>query len=63
MVEHKDVAKTHEEGNAHDATIVAVPILKKTKGMVTYSRMLALLEGTRRSTNKLAFKPNLKMVT
>jgi hypothetical protein len=32
MVVHKDVAKTHEEGNAHDATIMAIPIKEKAKG-------------------------------
>jgi hypothetical protein len=42
MVVHKDVAKTHEEANAHDVAIVIVPIKEKTKGMVTYSGTLAL---------------------
>jgi hypothetical protein len=32
MVVHNDVAKTHEEGNAHDVTIVAVLIKEKQRG-------------------------------
>jgi hypothetical protein len=63
MVVHKDVTKTHEKGNAHDANIMVVPVKEKAKGMVTYFGMLAFLQGTWRSTNKLAFKPNLKKVT
>jgi hypothetical protein len=39
MVVHKDVAKTHEETNAYDATIMAILIKEKTKGMVTYLGM------------------------
>jgi hypothetical protein len=43
MVVHKDVGETHEEANAHDATIMIIPIKEKTKGMVTYLGMPTLL--------------------
>jgi hypothetical protein len=62
MVLHKDVIKTHEKTNAHDAATVAIPIKEKAKGMVTYFGTLAFFQGTWRSMNRLAFKLDLGKV-
>jgi hypothetical protein len=62
MVVHKDVVETHEEANAHDVATMEVVIKEQAKWMVTYSSIPTLFQGTRSSTNKLAFKLHLKEV-